>query len=139
MLICDRDQKWSAPVRQLLEESKVRMVQTPFQAPNCNAHAERFVRSVNEECLNRVIPLGERHVRGMLHEFVEHYHTELNHQGLNNELIDGDVSPRTLAGFAGVSDSAACSTTITEPPDRSRPRLGRVLGHYGLVSCNRGS
>ena len=60
VLICDRDRKWSAAVRRLLEESAIRVAQTPFQAPNCNAHAERFVRSVKEECLNRVIPLGER-------------------------------------------------------------------------------
>jgi hypothetical protein len=57
VLICDRDQKWSAPLRHMLEESKARVVQTPFQAPNCNAHAERFVRSIKEECLNRVIPM----------------------------------------------------------------------------------
>ena len=38
-------------------------VQTPFQAPNANAYAERFVRSIKEECLNPVIPFGERHLR----------------------------------------------------------------------------
>jgi transposase InsO family protein len=64
VLICDRDQKWSASVRQRLGESGIRMVQTPFQAPNCNAHAERFVRSIKDECLNRVIPLGERQTIG---------------------------------------------------------------------------
>jgi hypothetical protein len=46
VLICDRDQKWSAAIRELLHESCVGVVQTPFQAPNCNAHAERFVRSI---------------------------------------------------------------------------------------------
>jgi putative transposase len=60
-----------------------------------NAHAERFVRSVKEECLNRVIPLGEWHFRRTLAEFVVHYHRERNHQGLGNELIDGNgVQPR---------------------------------------------
>jgi hypothetical protein len=48
------------------------VVQTSFQAPNCNAHAEWFVRSIKEECLNRMIPLGERHFRRAMHEFVEH-------------------------------------------------------------------
>jgi transposase InsO family protein len=51
-LICDRDRKWSAAVRHLLETAGVRVVQTPFRAPNCNAHAERFVRSIKEECLD---------------------------------------------------------------------------------------
>jgi len=52
VLICDRDAKWSAPVRQLLADAGTRVVQTPFQAPNCNAHAERFVRSIESECLS---------------------------------------------------------------------------------------
>ena len=61
-LICDRDHKWSPAVRDLFEESGVQVNRTPFRAPNCNAHAERFVRSVKEECLDRLIPLGERHM-----------------------------------------------------------------------------
>jgi transposase InsO family protein len=48
VLICDRDTKWSAPVRERLREAGLRMVQTPFQAPNANAYAERFVRSIKE-------------------------------------------------------------------------------------------
>jgi putative transposase len=55
-LICDRDRKWSAAVRHLLETSGVHVIQTPFRAPNCNAHAERLVRSITEECLDRLIP-----------------------------------------------------------------------------------
>jgi transposase InsO family protein len=112
VLICDRDQKWSAPLRHMLEESRVRVVQTPFQEPNCNAHAERFVRSIKEECLNRVIPIEERHFRRAMHEFVEHYHRERNHQGLDNELIDGHWPP----GRAGSI--------------RRRQRLGGLLSYY---------
>ena len=89
VLICDRDRKWSLSVRQRLAESGVRVVQTPFQAPNANAYAERFVRSIKHECLSRVIPFGEHHLRRTLAEFIEHYHRERNHQGLRNELIDG--------------------------------------------------
>jgi transposase InsO family protein len=89
VLICDRDAKWSAPVRVRLDEARICVVQTPFQAPNANAYAERFVRSIKHECLNRVIPFGERHLRQTIAEYVEHYHREQNHQGLDNELIDG--------------------------------------------------
>ena len=88
VLICDRDAKWSPSVREQLGDAGIRVVQTPFQAPNANAYAERFVRSIKEECLSRVVPLGERHLRRTLAEFVEHYHGERNHQGLDNELID---------------------------------------------------
>jgi hypothetical protein len=59
----------------------------------CNAHAERFVRSVKEECLNRRISLGEWHLRRALSEFLVHYHRQRNHQGLGNELIDGVEKP----------------------------------------------
>ena len=89
VLICDRDAKWSAPVRERLGEAGIRVVQTPFQAPNANGYAERFVRSIKHECLNHVIPFGGRYLRRTIAEFVEHYHGERNHQGLGNELIDG--------------------------------------------------
>ena len=80
VLICDRDTKWSAPVRARLDEAAIRVVQTPYQAPNANAYAERFVRSIKQECLSRVIPFGERHLRRTIAEYVEHYHGERNHQ-----------------------------------------------------------
>ena len=56
-----------------LHQEGVRIIQTPFRAPNCNAYAERFVRSIKEECLARVILLGERHLRCTIAEFVTHY------------------------------------------------------------------
>jgi putative transposase len=49
--------------------------------------ATRLVRSIKEECLARVILLGERHLRRTIAEFVAHYHRERNHQGIGNELI----------------------------------------------------
>src|SRR5437867_11041045 len=55
VLICDRDGKWTAGFRDIVEGSGVRVVLTPLQAPNANAHAERFVRSIREECLDRLI------------------------------------------------------------------------------------
>jgi putative transposase len=112
VLICDRDAKWSAPVRERLSEAGIRVVQTPFQAPNANAYAERFVRSIKHECLNRVIPFGERHLRRTIAEFVEHYHCERNHQGLGNELIDAVSPTRSATGI------------------RRRQRLGGLLNYY---------
>lgn len=99
-------------MRRLLEDAGIRVVQTPFQAPNANAYAERFVRSIKEECLNRVIPFGECHLRRTLAEFVTHYHRERNHQGLGNELID-DVQQRRDGG--GI---------------HRRQRLGGLLNYY---------
>jgi hypothetical protein len=85
-------------------------VQIPFRAPNCNAHAERF-RSVKEECLDRLIPLGERHLRRAVAEFVAHYHTERNHQGPANEIDRGRRLSARWAPSDGASASAVYSTT----------------------------
>jgi transposase InsO family protein len=86
-LIRDRDRKWSAGFRRLIEGAGVRVVQTPIQAPNANAYAERFVRSIRGECIDRLILFGERRLRYVVDEFVAHYHRERNHQGLGNKLI----------------------------------------------------
>ena len=63
----------------------------PIRSPNLNAYAERFVRSVKSECVGQVIPIGERHLRRVVSEYVEHYHRERNHQGIGNRLIDRDA------------------------------------------------
>jgi putative transposase len=79
VLICDRDRKWSGDVRCQLRDAGIRVVFTPERAPNANAYAERFVRSIKEECLDRIVPIGERHFRRAVAEYVEHYHGERNH------------------------------------------------------------
>jgi transposase InsO family protein len=112
VLICDRDRKWSAEVRRRLGVAGIRVVRTPERAPNANAYAERFVRSIREECLDRMIPVGEHHFRRAIAEFVEHYHRERNHQGLDNQLIAG----------VPVNDATV--------PVRRRPRLGGLLNYY---------
>ena len=89
ILICDRDRKGSSDVRRRLQDAGIRVALIPERAPNANAYAERFVRSLKEECLHRLIPIGERHFRRALAEYVEHYHAERNHQGLDNRLISG--------------------------------------------------
>jgi len=63
VLICDRDRKWSRDMRRRLRDAGVRVVLIPERAPNANAYAERFVRSIKEECLDRLIPIGERRFR----------------------------------------------------------------------------
>ena len=74
VLICDRDAKWSRLVRARSQDAGTRRVQTPYRAPDANAYAERFVRSIKEECLNRlVLTFGERHHRRAVAEVVAHY------------------------------------------------------------------
>jgi hypothetical protein len=64
---------------------------------NRSAYAERFVRSIKEECLDRLIPIGVRHFRRAMTEYVEHYHGERNHQGLDNRLISGPLVIETMS------------------------------------------
>jgi putative transposase len=87
ILICDRDRKWSGAFRRQLQEAAIRVIVTPARAPNANAYAERFVRSIKEECLDRLILIGDRHLRRAVTEYVDHYHAERNHRGLGNRLI----------------------------------------------------
>jgi len=77
-----------------------------------NAYAERFVRSIKHECLRHIIPLGERHLHSVVREFVEHYHSERNHQGM------GNVIP--------------FPSDVTSPDGRigRRERLGGLLNFY---------
>jgi transposase InsO family protein len=93
ILICDRDGKLTDGFRRIVEGSGIRVVLTPVQAPNANAYAERFVRSIREECLDHLILFGERRLLRTLDEFVAHYHRERNHQGLGNELITPETPP----------------------------------------------
>jgi len=86
-LIHDRDPLFSASFRATLAAVGVDTVKLPAKSPNLNAYAERFVRSIRNECLDRVIPLGEEHLRSSIRTYVAHYHLERNHQGLDNELI----------------------------------------------------
>ena len=112
-LIHDRDPLFSASFRATLGAIGVETVKLPARSPNLNAYAERFVRSIKSECLSRMIPLGENHLRASIRAFVAHYHLERNHQGLDNELIcPVRESKRTDGGI------------------RCRERLGGTLRYY---------
>ena len=87
-LILDRDSKFSTAFRNLLKDAGVEVVRLPYRSPNLNAHAERFVRSIKDECLNRMILFGERSLRKATCEYAAHYHAERNHQGIDNRLIE---------------------------------------------------
>jgi transposase InsO family protein len=112
-VIMDRDPLFCHSFRETLKTSGVRPVRLPPRSPNLNAYAERWIGSVRRECLARVIPLGERHLRQIIHEYVEHYHTERPHQSLGNKLI------------APTNENAAVSGPVLR-----RQRLGGVLNHY---------
>ena len=113
-LIHDRDTKFCAVFQQIIDEAGVERVVLPPRSPNLNAYAERWVRSIKEECLARVILFGEAALSRTLNENVEHYHHERNHQGKGNVLL-----------FPAVSRD-----TEQAGPLRCRERLGGLLKYY---------
>ena len=94
-LIMDRDTKYTQAFRANLKREGIEPVRCPVRAPNCNAFAERFVRSVKEECLDRMILFGEASLRRTLREYASHYHTERNHQGVGNRLLEPQAMSRS--------------------------------------------
>jgi putative transposase len=86
-LIIDRDTKYTRQFRRLVEEGGTEVIRLPPMSPNLNAYAERFVRSIKNECLRRMIFIGQVSPRRAIGEYMAHYHEERNHQGLENRLI----------------------------------------------------
>jgi hypothetical protein len=74
------------------------VIQTPVQAPNANAFAERFVRTVRQECLDRILVFSQRHLERILREFVAHYNTERPHRGLSLETPEPQPGAKLTAG-----------------------------------------
>jgi len=112
-LILDRDPLFTAAFKDLLGQGGVKVVTLPRRSPNLNAYSERFVRSIKDECLGRMVILGERHLRHAIRHYMAHYHSERNHQGLDSALIDPGPEADRQEG------RILC-----------RPRLGGLLRHY---------
>ena len=111
-VLTDRDPLYTEGFREILKNRGVKVLRLPAKSPNLNAFAERFVLSIRTECLNRIVPLGEAHLRRAMTEFVHHYQQERNHQGIDNALI---------AGNANVNGTRKVVR---------RDRLGGLLGFY---------
>jgi len=112
-VILDRDTKYCQAFREFLKREGIAVIRLPPRSPNLNAHAERWVRGIRDECLSRLIPIGQRMLRRALREYGAHFHQERNHQGLGNVLIMPDASSKHREG-----------------PVIRRPRLGGLLNYY---------
>ena len=86
-LIHDRDPLFTSEFRKILKGAGVRSVRLPKRSPNLNAFAERFVRSIKEECLDRMVFFSEAMLRHVIEEYMDHYHEERNHQGIDSKII----------------------------------------------------
>jgi len=105
-LIHDRDTKFPVAFDTVFRSEDVTIIRTPVRAPNANAFAERWVRSVREECLDRIVIIGEGHLRRVLTAYVEYYNQARPHQGIDQQcpvrLVgaarDGPVKRRDILG-----------------------------------------
>jgi putative transposase len=86
-LLHDRDAKYTVSFRAIIASGRIEPLVLPARSPNLNAYSERWVRSVKEECLSKVVLFGEGSLRRALSEYVEHFHAERNHQGKGNVLL----------------------------------------------------
>ena len=115
--IHDRDPLYTREFLSMLAEAGIESVKLPPRSPNLNAYAERFVRTIKESCLERMILFGEASLRDAIAQFVQHYHLERNHQGLGNELI----------------------VPIKTPPQtgavQRQQRLGGMLNYYSRAAA----
>jgi transposase InsO family protein len=113
-LIHDRDTKFCVAFQQIIDDAGVERVVLPPRSPNLNAYAERWVRSIKEECLSRLILFGEASLCHALTQYVEHFHHERNHQGKGTVLL-----------FPAVSQD-----TARQGPIQGHERLGGLLKYY---------
>ncbi len=112
-VLMDRDGKFCTAFRDILKDAGAEPLLLPPRSPNLNAYIERFMKSIKSESLSRMIFFGEKSLRRAVTAFLEHYHGERNHQGLENELIQPGVE---VGSFAGKIEC--------------RERLGGMLRYY---------
>ena len=117
-LLHDRDAKFCAGFRSILRDGGVEPLRLPPSSPDLNAFAERWVRSVKQECLSRLILFGETSLRRALNEYLAHFHAERPHQGKGNVLLFPDPTDR-----ASPAHRVEC-----------RHRLGGLLRYYARTA-----
>jgi hypothetical protein len=113
-LIHDRDCKFTRSFRDIIESGDVKTLPLPARSPNLNAFAERWVKSVKDECLSKLILFGETSLRHALRQYLLHYHAERNHQGKDNVLLFPATPPKNRV----------------DGPVRCKERLGGLLNYY---------
>jgi len=111
-LIHDRDPLYTREFIDIIAGCGIEAVKLPPKSPNLNAHAERFVRSIKEGCLDHMVFFGEDALRSAVREFVTHYHEERNHQGLDNRLLSRTPILESIGQL------------------RKRERVGGLLNYY---------
>ena len=111
----DRDTKYCESFRNIIESGDVKTLPLPARSPNLNAFSERWVKSVKDDCLSKLILFGETSLRHALREYLAHYHAERNHQGKSNVLL---------------FPTAKQTVDRVDGPVGCKERLGGLLKYY---------
>jgi putative transposase len=88
-LVHDRDTKFSHAFDEIFRTEGIKVIRTPIQAPNANAHAERWVRTLRADCLDRILIFGRRHLERVLRVYRRHYNGHRPHRALRLQPRDG--------------------------------------------------
>ena len=118
--IHDRGTKYCQSFRDIIESGDVKPLRLPARSPNLNAFSERWVKSVKNECLSKLILFGVASLRRALREYLAHYQAERNHQGKDNVLL-----------FPAVGKPINCDGSSIG----CNERLGGLLKHYHLEAA----
>ena len=94
-LIHDNDTKFSQAFDTVFRSTGIEVIPTPYRAPNANAHAERWIRSVREECLDKLLIINQAHLRRIMREYVEFFNVARLHQGIGQQIPIPQTDRRT--------------------------------------------
>jgi putative transposase len=111
-LIRDNDKKFTQAFDTVFRSEGIDVIRTPYRAPNANAYAERWIRSVREECLDKLLIINQTHLRRVMHEYIEFFNTARSHQGIDQQI----PTPKTIHETTG--------------PVRCRSVLGGIIHDY---------
>jgi putative transposase len=121
-VVHDRDAKFTAVFDEVFRTEGVRVIRTPIRAPNANAHAERWVRTVREECLDWLLIFGRRQLeRGVLGTYVDHYNRQRPHRAL------GLTAPDPPGKLISLTSPSTARVSRTD-------RLGGLLHEYARAA-----
>jgi transposase InsO family protein len=110
-LIRDRDAKYPPGFDAVFADEGIEIVRTPYRTPQANTFAERWVRTVRTECLDRLLIVGEGHLRRVLTEYTAHYNAARPHQGLDQRC---PAPPAVATSFGPVYRRAVVGGLINE-------------------------
>ena len=125
----DNDGKYSKPFLKVFSNSKIKLHRTAIRSPNTVAFVERFVQTIQQECLDHFVVFGHKHMDVLCSEFKDHYHLERPHQGLENDTL---IKP--TAKGKQTSKKAKPPDTIRLSDIRCKERLGGLLKHYSRAA-----